>query len=491
MMSPADIARAHQFRDGWQLVDYCEVGLPVFRLTLEAVTLAQRSMPTIQEFTMKCLSLGETSEENIARMLGLRAEVIGGAINALVSNGYASRIPNVGQESAFKLTEAGEARLAKDHDDVPQEEMLVIDYDGTRRIPIKLTGESVVRAGHLKDAGAVEIRPYPAEPPAIDSLALMEVAKMIRRKANEGFRRTVLALKRTVRRNNLFREAVALVYASDKSTEVQVAFVIDGKLSDAHERAFAENGGPRKMGFVKAVVASDSRRSLQKLVGTTMMRRLPGHAELTAIRKEERDAHAEEAMLRSMAEAKTGRIRHTDPAVIAHEASKERLQVAKRALHSLEAYPLACFDMDELMGEALGSARARLLITSAGLQPAILTPHVLRAIDALAASRTRVEIDVFQALSGAARGQHFDPMAELFKRSERGSLKLSKRDPEDFFFLVQDDELAVVSSRPFFGDTTRRTGFSRVEGIVTRRAELVEEIRQLALAGRERKRRAR
>ncbi|MFX9665259.1 hypothetical protein ABTO78_21610, partial [Acinetobacter baumannii] len=80
-------------------------------------------------------------------------------------------------------------------------------------------------------AGAVEIRPYPAEPPAIDSLALMEVAKMIRRKANEGFRRTVLALKRTVRRNNLFREAVALVYASDKSTEVQVAFVIDGKLS--------------------------------------------------------------------------------------------------------------------------------------------------------------------------------------------------------------------------------------------------------------------
>ncbi|GBH28811.1 HipA domain-containing protein [Sphingobium xenophagum] len=41
-MTPEDIARAHQFREGFELIDYGEVGLPIFRLTLDAVTLAQR-----------------------------------------------------------------------------------------------------------------------------------------------------------------------------------------------------------------------------------------------------------------------------------------------------------------------------------------------------------------------------------------------------------------------------------------------------------------
>jgi hypothetical protein len=58
-VTPELVARKYQFREGVRLVDYGEVGLPIFRLTLEAVTMAHRSMPTIQEFAMRCLSLGE------------------------------------------------------------------------------------------------------------------------------------------------------------------------------------------------------------------------------------------------------------------------------------------------------------------------------------------------------------------------------------------------------------------------------------------------
>lgn len=489
-MRSEDVARNNQFREGWQLVDFCEVGLPVFRLTLEAVTMALRQMPTIHEFVLRCLALGETGEAEIARMLGLQKEIVVGAMDALVSDGLAARLPNAGDQAAFRMTEAGELRLAKEKEEVPQEEMLVVDYDGTRRHPIRLTSESVVRAFELRNSGALEIRPYPADPPSVDELELAEIAKVVRRQASADFRRTVLALKRIVRRNNLFREAVALVYASEQTDEVQVAFAIDGKLSDAHERAFAVNAGPRKMGFVKAIGAVDTRRKLERLVGKSMLKRLPSAAEFIPMRKEEADAFAAATSLQSIAEGKTGASRQTDPAVVAHQEAVERLHLARYALNALELRPLSCFEIDELLDEALGQARERLLVTSAGLQPTILNGYRLRAMDKLLDSGIQVEVETSLRPQTEPRGTGYDPLAELSRRAERGRMKLAQRPGTDFFFLIQDSDLAVVSNRPFFGDVSRRNGFMRVDGLVTRRTELVEQFRAIAVAGREVARRA-
>jgi hypothetical protein len=44
-VNPEDTARNHQFREGFRLVDYGAVGLPIFRLTIEAVTMSYRTMP--------------------------------------------------------------------------------------------------------------------------------------------------------------------------------------------------------------------------------------------------------------------------------------------------------------------------------------------------------------------------------------------------------------------------------------------------------------
>jgi DNA-binding MarR family transcriptional regulator len=474
-----------------RLVDFGEVGLPVFRLTLEAVTMAHRSMPTIQEFVMRCLAVGETSEAAIARMLGLKSDVVAGAINALVSDGYVARSANVASEAAFKLTEAGDLRLLQEREELPQEEMLVIDYDAIRRQPLRLTGESVVRAFELNNSGAIQIRPYPVDAPAIEELGLLDVTKVIRRQAGDDFRRTVLALKRIVRRNNVFREAVALVYAADQSDEIQVAFAIGDKLSEPHERAFAENAGPRKMGFVKTVGAADARRRLEKLVGRAMIKRLPDPLQLRLARREEAEASANVISVRPIAERVTGRARHADPSVVALAAAEERLQIARFALDTLEVRSLACFEIDDLLDEALKSARRSLLVTSAGLQGAILNGYRLRAIDHLVASGVKVEIETALEPQIASRGSQYDPLAELTKRSDRGALALRKRAPEEFYFLIQDDALAVIANRPFLGEKSRRKGFMRVEGLVTRRAELVEEIRTIALVPREAPRRVR
>lgn len=482
-MTPEEVARANQFREGFTLADYAEVGLPIFRLTLEAVTTSYRTLPAIQEFVMRCLSLGETREEDIARMLGLKLDIVIAAINILVSDGFVVRLAAPAELKSFQLTEAGEVRLQQERLEIPQEEMLVIDYDGIRRTPIRLAGTNVLRASELRTAGAIEVRPYPADPPGIPELQIPEITRVIRRQGGEDFRRTVLALKRVVRRNNVFREAVALVFVADRGDEVQVAFAVDGKLSEAHERSFAENGGPRKMGFVRAIGENDARRRLERMVGKEMIRAFPARTEFALLRQAEAEAEAEVRSIRPAAEGSAVR----SPAALAYAAAKQKLTLGQHAVNSLLVRPLACYELADLLHEALDKAKRQLLITSAGLQANIVNAFMIRQIEQLASSRVTVTIETeLTPQLDPRRGVYFDPLAELTKRSEKGILQLTKRSHRDLYCLIQDDDLAVISSRPFLGEVARRTGFIRLSGLVTRHQENVKAIRETILStGRE------
>lgn len=477
-MTPEDIARANQFRDGFELVDYAEVGLPVFRLTLEAFTTTQRAIPTIQEFTMRCLAMGETREADIARMLGLQRDVVEGAMNVIVGDGLANRTTPPAEHDSFRLTEVGEERLAQERIEVVREETLVIDYDGIRRSPIRLAGENVVRAAELKSLGAVEIRPYPAEPPIVAELSIPEISRAIRRNGGDDFNRTVLGLKRIVRRNNVFRDAVALVFASIKGDEVQVAFAIGGKLSEQHERAFAWHGGPKKMGFVRMVAGDLPRRRLDRLLGKDTVRGCVPDERIATVRSEEASALAEIYAVRPAASASPGQ--SSGPAR-ALAAAEERLAVARHELVRMPLRPLSCYEQDDLLHEALREAGQSLLITSAGLQPTELNGYVMRDIDRLISEGVKLRLATFlQPQQEPRTGDRYDPLSELTKRAVQGRLQLNQAARGEFHFLVQDDRLAVVSTRPFFGDVVRRSGFSRVSGYVVRDPRVVEQIRALA-----------
>jgi hypothetical protein len=403
-----------------------------------------------------------------------------GAMNVLISDGYVARQPNSDGADAFHLTEAGELRLRSDRLEVPQEEMIVVDYDGIRRVPLRLTGESVVRPAQLQGTGAVQIRPYPAEPPGVDDLAIPDISKVVRRLRSEDFRRTVLSLKRVVRRNNLFREGVALVYASDKADEIQVAFVIDDKLSDAYELAFAQHGGPRKMGFVRAIADTDLSKKLEKMVGRPLYRSMPDRDAMRAVRQKEVDSLVEMDSLRRAAAGSPQR--GPTPLIAALVAAEERLEVARNEMDAFEVRPLACYEQNELLDKALKVARKSLIITSAGIQPSIVDGARMRDIDLLIGEGVQIEIESYLAPQGDPRtGGRYDPLSEFVRRAAKGGLTIRKGQSQDFFFLVQDDELAIISTRPFFGEVSRRTGFLRVQGLVTRKSAFVEEIRSIVL----------
>lgn len=444
-MSPEDIARLHQFREGFELIDYGEVGLPIFRLTLDAVTLAQRRIPTIQEFAMRCASVEIGSPDAIAATLGLKVDVVEASISALVDAGYANFQSGGDGSREITLTEVGEARLKDAIEETPQDETLVIDYDGILRIPIRLPAENVVRAGDLKGYGAVEIRPYPAEAPAIGELSIADVVQVVRRPGGDNFRRTVLALKRIGRRSNFFREAVALVYAAEKGNEIQIAFALGENVSDAHERMYSLNGGPRKMGFVKSIEAAPGRKSLERLVGRDVFRGMVGSEELTAARKDEMEAWREVKRIAPAVEALPRKARRGSEAALALEAARQRAMLATHALDSYPIRPLACYEQLEYLDHVLGSCKRSLIITSAGLQPSLLNGFRLRAIDELIAKKVAVHVRTYLTPNEVQQNpQRYEPLAELTKRSIRGDLKLGMTSQSEFFYLVADEVLSCT-----------------------------------------------
>ena len=212
-MTPTQTARHFDVREGFDVVDFAEVGLPVFRLTVEAVTLARQEIPTTHEFVLRSIMLGETDCGSIARLLGLPNDAVEDALAVLAYDGCVAvardDVPAGGtsEETAaipderYEITDSGLEKL-QEGKRLPREEPLVLDFDGVRRRPIMLGSESLRRPKELVERGAVQIRPYPADPPEVADLPVAAVARAVRRRSGKEFERQVMILRRISRRDS-------------------------------------------------------------------------------------------------------------------------------------------------------------------------------------------------------------------------------------------------------------------------------------------------
>jgi len=69
-MTPEQIAQRHEYRTGYRLVDYAEVALPVYFLTVRASTLAHKRISPIEEFVLKAVDIGLQTAGDVAAFLG-------------------------------------------------------------------------------------------------------------------------------------------------------------------------------------------------------------------------------------------------------------------------------------------------------------------------------------------------------------------------------------------------------------------------------------
>ena len=251
-MTAEDVARRFERRHGYELVDYAEVALPLYRLTVDAVTMVHREIPPIKEFVMRTIAAGMDNIPDVSGFLGLDESTVAATFETLETERYLSQHET---NSGATLSDRGREVLAKMRESSPQDEMLVFLFDRLLLKPVRLGPEQLMVPASIDPLRMIEIRPYPAEGPEITDIALPDVSRVLEEQAGgrADFGRDLLRLKRIVRRVRLYRPGVALVYKKMRSSDIQIAFIVDDARHEGLEHTFAERGGPKKMGFVKSV----------------------------------------------------------------------------------------------------------------------------------------------------------------------------------------------------------------------------------------------
>lgn len=376
----SDELRSYDNRSGFDLVSCQEVGLPVYKITVDALTQIRKPIPPIEEYILKAIDIGLSSEEEIGEFLGLELPTVREAmVNLRVSEDIDLIAPNASQLQVWKLTKKGVRTLREAKIIVPEERTFEINFDGLLRIP-RWYGQlekALLKPKNLRDEGIVEIEPSPKHPPELSDLKLKDVDKIIRdiekakdRKPKISQEQDLLALKAIERRQRFFQPATALVYKAKDSDEIQVAFIVDGIPSYAHEAAFARADGAKKLRIAEALNQSAPRKLAEEVLGSEFVAKVPAD-QVAKLKKEVTTAQAK---IQAQIETTQERIEQTEDDE-EKQILSQQLQDALKQIEQLQAQldsalasvPMRWLEMYEhrpLLEQALKESRERLMIIS-------------------------------------------------------------------------------------------------------------------------------
>ncbi|WP_420346169.1 hypothetical protein [Pelagibius sp.] len=473
-MTPEEIAQKYENRPGFQLVDYAEVGLPIYRLWIDVVSLERRELPSVQEFILRLLESGVGDAPTVSGILGLDGRVFELSINALFSKMW---IAEEGR-NIYAMTKKGRDVLEEGADISPQDETIAIDFDGITREPVNLGREVVAKPSELRSAGKIEIRPYPASSPQLDDLDLRKVQKALEARIGKpNDLKEVLSINRIARKSRLFRSAIALLFKSDRSKNVELDFVINGALSEDHSVAFARNDGPTKMGIQDSVSSGDIRQTLKAQIGQDARGLLADDTQVSNVRVE---VAASKMLLESAkqkaARAKGARAKAELTAKL--ENAEQRHERAKNSLDDFPVRSVAVYEYPAFLADALENAEHSIIVSSTRILDTIVDGYFLRSINVLLDRHVDIALYINGGwLRNGEQGNGVvSQIKELSKRNAGISLRRTRKSPVNW--LICDDRFAVVSSFPWLSYRDSKRPLRRMQGLMVQDSGLVGRLRE-------------
>lgn len=464
-----EIAQRFSRRRDFELVDFALVALPMYAITMECICSVHRPVPPISLFILRAIEAGLRTESRIGEFLGLDRRIVNVALGELIQDRY---ITESATGTEHVLSEIGSRIIQEEKEYVPQEETHTIIYDGILRRPIFLSGEQLLRPSELDRSTTIEIRPYPGILPELDEIRLPDVVHVLKSQyeGEDEFDRDVLALSRISRRSKVFRIGIGLAYKMIRGHEVQIAFIADGVPHRELERIFAEKGGARKMGFIKALGESGNDKSLRQHLGSEVLKVLPDDNTL----QERRQSLATTKLALDIAVRRA----EADPSLqntTLLEGARRDYELSIREMRAFEARPLEVYEIADLLADCFATANKRILVGVSESWHIALNRQWLKAFeDALGRG---VEIRVLEFSKAVDKSKPKKPemqeeIAKLGMRFKIFSVTRSRR--KGFFFLVKDREFAAVTNRPALGPASKSRMFHQFSGYLLQSPSLVE-----------------
>jgi hypothetical protein len=469
------IVARHKQRSGFRLADYAEVAIPIYKLHVQALTLAHRRLPPVEEFILKCLAVNVFSVEEIRDFLGLEEEVVKSAlVNLAQTESIALTAPRGRQ--TWMLTSKGRATLQTAELVSPEEQTFSIQFDIITRKPALYRFQKPLKHKELIDEGLKEIEITPRKHPQPGEITPMGIEKIL--KATPGLtdqRRDVLAIRSLENIKPFYIRALALVYRSTEGEDVQIAFIIDGKLSEEHQLAFAGTDAcSRLIAFLS--VDPDERKELDDAAAAARdWAPSPDTAQQLRLSTDSAEAQvAEAAQLLEAAESSKERLQLWERLQAAEKEVQRLQEEAKR----LQVRNLYVADHPPLLEDALRTAQSRLMIISPWIKRKVVDQAFVRKLEQLLANGVKIYIGygINEQPTANASFQDAAAVNDLKNLSNKYPTFTFKRLGNTHAkVLIKDSEFAAVTSfnwLSFKGDPHRT--FRDEQGTLLQVSELVE-----------------
>jgi Mn-dependent DtxR family transcriptional regulator len=248
-MKLEDAARRFAFeRPGYRLVDFMEVALPVYRLTLVASFLEHKPVTALHEFVLRVIHMGVQRDTDIASFLGIGQRQVEAVLARLDSEELLA-VSVAGGERHVSLTPAGQKCVQTAMTISPTVGEVVMHFDGLTRRLVPPQAEALWSYRQVEAEGIRELAAKPPRKPSLEEIPIQD-ARRVSQELSE-FRkkgkRDLLALKALEKSIRHFKVGHLLLYAGEDDTDFLV--IVDGLASNAHKQAIIKNGGLRRLGI--------------------------------------------------------------------------------------------------------------------------------------------------------------------------------------------------------------------------------------------------
>jgi hypothetical protein len=385
-------ARFGALRPGFELVAAEEVGLPFYRLSLEVTMQERNDLPAIDEFVLRAVRAGLTALDDVVGLLGLDRVLVERAVVTQSHQDALDYRYEPGEESrTIHLTELGDSVLSDAFTRLPKRTAVDVAFDRLLWRPTGRLMTQLLKPKQAREFGIREIPPRLKKRLAVDDLDVDEVERAVRELPVRTFRQCDLLAVSNVGNARHVLPAVMLVFAAEDSSSTQVAFIVDGRLSAEHERAFVEVDGPERCDLAgSARPKVDEIPILDELDEPLRAAYMPREK---VVDLQFKVGAGLNDITRTGTATETIGPRSADPGSRDDEVpSSDAASLAAAQLAAAPIRALQTYEHRVLLQEALDETRTRLLLISPWIRSQVVDRAFVDRLEALCRKRVRIHI---------------------------------------------------------------------------------------------------
>lgn len=461
-LKPEEIINRLGNAPGRKLITFREVALPNWEMPIRVRVLDKKPIPVLDEYVLRLIETGLSIASDIGNFLGISSILIEHTMADLVNGGYITPRINIRDKKsgvAYSLTMTGR-KLVSDLEEIQPKTVVVnFTYDGLTHEFGLVPNEDRWRPRDVRQYGLLEIPAYPSDPPKVGPSSTKDIQSVLAQSpASERGAELMSVLGTDGKRTKFFRKAIALIFeSSDSERELSIQFAVDGRRSEAHERAFSVADGLKKLGIISSVTNDSERSRILQDLSPTVQKALSDHHGGETLSKLTGRLQSSLENLESSLSSVGGENR----ARVQQQIDNTAIDLAD-ATKSLESIPVRTLPVQEhpqKLQDALTNSKYRILIISPWLRTAVMDKEFLSKLESRLKEGVVVHIGFgIGNFNGQTREDEEGRDALLPLEKRFSNLVVSRLGNTHAKVLIVDHEYLIVTSfnwLSFRGDPKR------------------------------------